>query len=227
MSVYLATINDKLRLTKCGGVLVEAKSQEEPCCCPKKICWARARGTLFAAGSDDISITASSDLNQCKVVVDYFPVQCGAYPYFSASKITEFLSQGGVYITNCEWTNCQASGGCDPDGAAFAAHMAAIGCSLARGRGTISTNPNYTPSGAKIFAGCTINGDATAEMTGGTPLSTASPGRFCPAGFETGGTQGAGAKTNKGAVIAFGDSNMYIGGPLRENLLNTPVDELF
>lgn len=36
--MYLTTINNKLRLTKCGGVLVEADAEDEPCCCCTKGC---------------------------------------------------------------------------------------------------------------------------------------------------------------------------------------------
>lgn len=224
--MYLTTLNGKLRLNKCGGVLVESESEEEPCCCPKKICWARSTGTLFSSTSDDLSINSSSDISQCSVIVDYFPNQCPPYSYFPADKVVEFLSKGGVYITNCEWTYCNQNL-CDPDGSQFASHMSAIGCSLSRGRGTISTNTVYSPSGAKIFANCSITGNATAEIVGGTPLVSASSGTFCAPAYETGGTQGAGAKTNKGAVIAFGDSNMYISGEIRNNLLNTSVNDLF
>jgi len=227
MTPYLTIYDGQLLVNDAGTALQLSDSVIAPCCCPQKICWAQSRGVLFAADTDDIDVDYSSDINQCKVVVDYFPAQCGAYPYFSADKIIELLNSGGIYITNCEWTNCQISGGCDPDGAAFAAHMSAIGCSMARGRGTISTNFNYTSSGAKIFEGCTLTGNATAEIIGGTPLSIAAPGSYCQAAFETGGIQGAGAKINKGAVVAFGDSNMYISGPVRENLLYTPVGRLF
>jgi hypothetical protein len=38
MSTYLTTINNKLRLDKCGGILVEADAEDEPCCCCFKGC---------------------------------------------------------------------------------------------------------------------------------------------------------------------------------------------
>lgn len=223
----LTLINGLIRHSGAALVLSPKPGTSDPCCCePKKICWTRDRGTLFETTSDDIDIGTGADVTQCAVIVDYFPNQCGAYPYFSASKIIEFLTSGGVYFTNCEWTNCDALNRCDPDGAAFGAHMSAIGCSLARGRGTISTNPSYSAVGGQIFAGCQISGEATAEIVGGTPLVQSYPGSYCP-NNETGGIMGAGAKVHNGAVVGFGDSNMRINGAIRENLLNTTIADLF
>lgn len=46
--MHLTTLNGKLRLNKCGGVLVEAESEEEPCCC---CCLTGdGKGTIFLAG---------------------------------------------------------------------------------------------------------------------------------------------------------------------------------
>lgn len=228
----LTLINGLIRHSGAALVLSPKPGTSDPCCCePKKICWTRGRGALFASGVGDITLSTGpepSDVTQCAVIVDYFPNQCPPYSYFSASKIIEFLTSGGVYFTNCEWTNCDTTvyRRCDPDGAAFGAHMAAIGCSLARGRGTISTNPSYSAVGGQIFAGCQISGEATAEIVGGTPLVQSYPGSYCP-NNETGGIMGAGAKVHNGAVVAFGDSNMRINGLIRENLLNTTIANLF
>lgn len=236
MNPALQLRGGKLLLNRCGGDKLVAftpslndTEDEEPCCCPQKICWAGLyRGVLFSDEPDDLSVNNESDLSLCKAVVDYFASRCPSfapYTYFDPGKIAEFVQTGGLYITNCEWTNCELSGTtlsvCDKDGAAFGAHMSAIGASLSRGRGTISTNKLYTSLGSKLFAGCSISGDATAEIVGGTALLTAAPGVHCsfrPSG-EPGGVCCGGSEVGLGAVVGFGDSNVRISGEIRNNIL--------
>ena len=216
-------------------LVVDGKlATNENCCCKNGICWARSRGVLFPQDLDDLDVDDNSDLSQCKVVVDYFAEDCptyypnNAYPYLDPAKIMQFVQAGGLYITNCEWTNCEQSpapGTCDSDGEGFKQHMAAIGANLSRGIGTISSNPVYNSLGSKLFENCNIQGNATSEIVGGTPLLNALPGDAC--GDEPGGICCGGSKVGQGAVVAFGDSNVEINNAIRNNILNNPVANLF
>ena len=103
----LFTYNGKL-------LVVDGKlATSEDCCCDKrrKICWANYyTGILFPAAPEDLLVNNNSDLSQCKVIVDFFASICPSnqgYPYFDPQKIGQFLADGGLYITNCEWNNCR------------------------------------------------------------------------------------------------------------------------
>ena len=161
------------------------------------------------------------------VVVDYQHTACPShgdgYQYFNPSKVKKFLGGGGIYITNCEWDNgnqCRdgQEGGCDKDGAVFNDHMAAIGCSIRRDLPTAATEKNYTSLGSPLFKDCTIRGDATASLKNGVPLLSVG-GRGGEECYQ-GGTVCAGQKISKGTVITFGDSNIRISGPFRENMFD-------
>lgn len=231
----LTTIGGKLRINTAGGgelVLSPKPGSSEPCCCDtKNICWYGTYGGLFAAGANDTDILSSTTdiVPICNVLVNYYSNQCAPYNYFPVAALADFINNGGIYITHCEWTNCGVGtvvpGTCDPDGAAFNSHMSALGCSLHRGRGTISTALTYTSLGSQLFSGCNVSGNATAEILGGTPLLNAAPSYYCQ--NEAGGTCCAGEKIGAGAIIAFGDSNVYISAPIRDNLLTTAVADLF
>ena len=201
-----------------------------PCCSGGSgICWAgNGIGNLFPSGLNDRRVSATTGIQGCKVVVDYFAVQCpfeNGYDYMPAAMVSEFLSNGGIYITHCEWTNCTVSSGCDPTGSGLNNHMSAIGCSIHRGRGTISTAPGYQPLGSALYTNSTISGNATSEILGGTPLLSSVRGGGCPS--EPGGICCAGEVVNSGAVIVFGDSNIYIYGNFRQNLLTILPSDLF
>jgi hypothetical protein len=205
-------------------------------CCAKrgKIAWNVYGGTcLFNYNSVD-DILFSSDTNEvylCDVIVEYFCDQCPSvgtgYTYaLSASEVKNYVENGGIYITNCEWTNCDTTRRCDEDGEVFNQRMQSIGCSLRRGRGTISTNPQYISTGSALFQGSPTGGNATSEITGGVPLLLAEKGPFCR-NLETGGVCCAGEKIGKGAVIGFGDSNVVIYGSFRDNILSLPIEDMF
>jgi len=201
-----------------------------PCCTAGTgVCWAgNGIGNLFSGGLNDTVVSASTGVQGCKVVVDYFAVQCpfqAGYNYIPAEMVSDFLSGGGIYITNCEWTNCTVNGGCDPTGSGLNNQMSAIGCSIHRGRGTISTAPGYLSLGSALYMNSTITGNATSEILGGTPLLSSGRGSGCPS--EPGGICCAGEVVNGGAVIVFGDSNIRITGGFRQNLLTIHPNDLF
>lgn len=202
-------------------------------CCKKrdKIAWNEYGGTcLFNYNSVD-DILFNSDTNEvyfCTAIVEYFCVQCPPYRYLlNGSDVKNYVENGGIYIANCEWTNCDALRRCDPDGEDFNQRMQSIGCSLRRGRGTISTNPRYISTGSALFEGSPAFGNATSEITGGVPLLLAEKGLSCPSNVETGGVCCAGEKIGKGAVIALGDSNVRFYGLFRENILSLPIEDMF
>jgi hypothetical protein len=210
-------------------------------CCAKrgKIAWSAYGGTcLFNYNSVD-DILFSSDTNEvylCDVIVEYFCRKCpslaGGYLYsLSASEVKNYVENGGIYITNCEWTNCDSRiRRCDEDGEVFNQRMQSIGCSLRRGKGTISTNPRYISTGSALFEGSPTFGNATSEITGGVPLLLAQTNTFinaCAPENEIGGVCCAGEKIGKGAVIGFGDSNVTIYGSFRENILSLPIEDMF
>lgn len=177
--------------------------------------WARSgRGTMFPRAPDDIVISQYSDLTNCGcVVMDYYhngSRHRGGVQYIDPTYVKRFLESGGFYITNCEYI--------EPSQPPFNEQMAAIGSSL-RGNGYIEPGGRYVdmvtlPS--RVFQGCVANGAASAEISGGTPLLDARRdlGRF------PGGIVCAGEKVRNGYVIAFGDSNVTMRGPFRDNMFN-------
>lgn len=224
----LYTFNGKL--LRVNNKLAAASS----CCCEKRVCWTPASSGFLPRTAEDIDVDESSDLSQCACVVayrtNYCPLGVRGVNILSDAKIQNYVTAGGVYIVNVEWDNCftligQPGNGCEPNAAWFDSHLSAIGAAISRSIPTAATTSPYITTGALIFDGCTIYGDATAGLSGGVPLAVASPGNYCA--NEPGGIPIAGAFVGQGAVVACGDSNIVIAGPIRDNILNNNPLDLF
>lgn len=156
----------------------------------------------------------------CDVVIDYFYSKCGTYPYLESYDVKEFIESGGFYLSNCEWGNNSRN---DEDGCGdkigFEDHMITLGSSIRRGCNTISAAyEKYNNSNSPLLTDVMVQGAATAEIVGGTaPFTTTNkynvrlevndaPG--CPGG----NVQGKGDRLGNGALLLFGDSNMFFGG---------------
>jgi len=156
----------------------------------------------------------------CDIVIDYFRSRCQAYPYLDPYDVKEFIESGGFYLTNTEWGNNATN---DEDGCgdkiAFEDHMISLGSNIRRGCNTISNAWElYNNSNSPLLTNVMVQGAATAEIVGGTEAFTTTnryevqPGVKDAPGCPGGNVQGMGDRLGDGALLLFGDSNMFFGG---------------